>query len=196
MTYKLPREPNTYVLETDNVCSDRQSQVDLSMALRAAPGDAVSLRHQENGHITLPEMSPGKANPGTIFVYGTWWPAPHEKLRSIHQVWGLLENGQDQQGFLLTETAFDDGQCYQANNGNISRTRQAAFPPTMTPPEGENKWCATKFTVPSWSSCTEVQEGQRVLTIYWVWDWPGTPGNSSAEQFYTTCLDILVSTRA
>ena len=192
MTYKLPQEPRTYVTETDNICSDRQSHVDLSMALHAAPGDEVLLRYQENGHITLPEASPGKANPGMVYVYGTWWPVPFEKLRSVHQVWGRLGIGRDQQGFLLTETAFDDGQCYQVNNGTISRSRQAAFPHAKTALEGENKWCATKFRVPSWPSCIS-EEGQRVLTIYWVWDWPGTPGNVSAAQYYTTCLDIFES---
>ncbi|ETN44763.1 uncharacterized protein HMPREF1541_10433 [Cyphellophora europaea CBS 101466] len=194
MTYKLPQAPKSQVTSTDNICSDRQAQLVTALALQAAPGDVVSLRYQENGHIALPEASPGKPDSGVVFVYGTWHPVPSAKFRDIHRVWGTLEPGSNEEEFLLTRSAFDDGQCYQVNEGQISRLRQATFPHESSPPEGENKWCATNFTVPRWHTCRSASGApSSILTVYWIWDWPGSPGNSSAEQYYTTCLDVIVS---
>ena len=165
MTYKLPQEPRAYITETNNICSNRQSHINLSIALHTAPRDEILLRYQENSHITLPEASSGKANPGTVFVYRTWQSVPFEKLRSVHQVWGRFETDQDQDRFLLTETAFNDRQCYQANNSTISQFRQTAFPQAETPLEGRNKWYTTKFSVPPWPLCISDKD-QHVLTVY------------------------------
>jgi hypothetical protein len=196
MTYKLPQGSNSQVTDTDNVCSGRQAHLDTALALHATPGDIVALRYQENGHITLPEASPGKPTSGTVFVYGSWHTAPTPKFRDVHHVWNFSETGSSQDGFLLTRSTFDDGQCYQVNGGQISKLRQAAFPSDGIAPEGENKWCATNFTVPTWTICNSSLGAQSsVLTIYWIWDWPGSPANASTEQYYTTCLDVIVSLR-
>lgn len=196
MTYKIPPNPNVLVSDTDNICSDRQRQPDLTTALRAQANDTVILRYQENGHITLPEVNPGKQSAGSVFVYGTWMPRVSEKFRNVHGVWRETSNHTENGGFLIRQTSFDDGRCYQVNNGTISRERQMRFPHEPTPPEGINVWCSTNITIPARPRCTSSQvPSVDLLSVYWVWYWPGTAANASAEQYYTTCLDIWVSDR-
>lgn len=193
MTYQIPSNPNLFVNASDNICSDRQSAPDPVTAFHVRAGDAIVLRYQENGHITLPEVNPGKPNSGSVFVYGTWQPSSSEKLRSVHHVW-LAPNVTGQRGFLIGTALFDDGRCHQVNNGTISRQRQAAFPHPPTPPEGVNVWCGTNITVPGRRRCTSTDNPSLdLLSVYWVWDWPGTADNASSEQYYTTCLDLWVS---
>jgi hypothetical protein len=51
--------------------SQRQS-MPRSPMLQAAPGYLVRLRYQENGHVTLPSITPEKQSPGQVYVYGTF----------------------------------------------------------------------------------------------------------------------------
>jgi hypothetical protein len=195
MTYKLPLSTSTLTTDADHICSDRQRLPDLARALVATVGDSVTLRYQENGHVTLPAVNPGKNGSGLVFVYGTWIPDESHKFRHIHNVWQPLQDNRTQEGFLLARTPFDDGKCYQVNNGSISQQRQLAFPHAVLPPEGENLWCTANITVPSpylqeptrrqYSTC-------RPLALYWVWQWPGSATNTSREQYYTTCMDVIV----
>nr|KAK5435727.1 hypothetical protein LTR18_009729 [Exophiala xenobiotica] len=195
MTYKIPPSPHLFVTDADTICSDRQSKPDPVTALQVEAGDVIILRYQENGHITLPEVNPGKRDSGTVFVYGTWRPSLSEKLRSVHHVW-LAPNATDQHGFLIQKTPFDDGRCHQVNNGTISRQRQAAFPHPPTPPEGINVWCGNNITVPTKPRCASTNGPTLdLLSVYWVWGWPGRAGNASSEQYYTTCLDLWVTNR-
>ena len=196
MTYKLPPAPATYVTDADYICSERQRNIDLTYALVADPGQQITLRYQENGHITLPDITPGKMKSGEVYVYGTFAAQSSHTLRQIHHVWPLTDFVDSESGFLLTQSPFDDGRCYQINNGSISRQRQAMFPHPPDPPEGENVWCGTNLTIPSAVFPCSAQHGQvgqdLVLSLYWVWEWPGTATHATAEQFYTTCLDVVV----
>jgi hypothetical protein len=64
-----------------------QVQTDGSPRLQAATGDAIALRYQENGHVTLPDNQPGKlANRGTVFVYSTTQPSLSDTLLGIYEV--------------------------------------------------------------------------------------------------------------
>ena len=193
MTHKLPQPPLPYVTDADYICSDRQRIIDLTYALRAQAGDSIMLRYQENGHITLPEVTPGKPSAGQVYVYGTYASEPSHTLRQIHHVWNESGLTDTEAGFLLTQAPFDDGRCYQVNDGPLSQQRQYAFPYQATSPEGDNVWCGINFTVPDPIQPYSKKDLEcRVLSIYWVWDWPGTNTNETAEQYYTTCLDIVV----
>lgn len=76
------------ILMSDRICKSSQltkTQTNNSPRLQAAPGDAVALRYQENGHITLPQ--PGKLpNSGSVFVYGTSYSKEDDAILSIHNV--------------------------------------------------------------------------------------------------------------
>ncbi|KAI9744568.1 MAG: hypothetical protein M1818_002097 [Claussenomyces sp. TS43310] len=195
MTNLIPpngRSTGNAVLPTDLMCKASQTignQTKGSPALAASPGDMVALRYQENGHVTLPQNQKGKAeNRGTIFIYGTSQPSDSDTLLGIHNVWNAAGTGGDGRGVLLATQNFDDGQCYQANGGAISQSRQSDFKHDATEPMGINLWCQSDFTIPS----SVKASGQ--YTIYWVWDWPtmaGTPGQERGlNETYTSCLDI------
>ncbi|KAI4155326.1 MAG: hypothetical protein LQ340_001064 [Diploschistes diacapsis] len=160
--------------------------------LQASVGSMIALLYQENGHVTLPQNVPGKpANRGTVYVYVTDQPHENETFYSIHKIWNADGTGGDKRGKLLTTQNFDDGQCYQKNDGTISTTRQKEFNIIeATLPEGGNLWCQTDLAIPS-----DAQSG-KPLALYWVWDWPtsvGTAGQPNGmNQTYTTCMDVDV----
>lgn len=195
MTYLIPpdgRSTGNAILSTDLMCKASQTmgnQTAGSPALSASPGDMIALRYQENGHVTLPQNQPGKpANRGTVFIYGTSNASDSDTLLSIHKVWNAEGTGGDGRGALLATQNFDDGQCYQANGGNISLQRQEEFTHVATNPMGVNLWCQVDFTIPT----TVQTSGQ--YSIYWVWDWPtavGTVGQEAGlNETYTSCLDL------
>ncbi|EHK26803.1 uncharacterized protein TRIVIDRAFT_140997 [Trichoderma virens Gv29-8] len=131
MQHLLPATNENEVSESDRMCKNSQTFGNYSTtlpALWAKPGSYIALQHQENGHVTLPENSPQKESSGMIYIYGTSNPSEDDTLRSIHRVWDCNGRGGDGRGRLLAVRPFDDGQCYQINNGNISRSRQAAYP--------------------------------------------------------------------
>jgi hypothetical protein len=176
-----------------------QNQTDGSPRLQAAPGSAIALRYQENGHVTLPQNQPGKPeNRGTVFVYGTTQPNSKDTLLAIHKVWNAAGTGGDKRGVLLSTQNFDDGQCYQQNGGSISIARQhaagAGFVNNIKPPDplmGSNLWCQQNIALP-----TNAPVG-KPYTLYWVWDWPTLPGidpdlPQGKNEIYTTCMDVDV----
>jgi hypothetical protein len=183
------------ILATDAMCKPSQSigsQTSGSPSLIAAPGDNVALRYQENGHVTLPQNQPGKPdNRGTIYIYGTQKPSNSDTLLEIHKVWNAEGTGGDGRGVLLATRNFDDGQCYQVNDGTISTQRQAQFPHTAEALMGVNLWCQSDFQIPTTISTSSP------LTIYWVWDWPTAAGTAGVPdgkpEIYTTCMDITLS---
>jgi len=186
MTYELPIGGQPPIQPTDTICKSTQLTFDSSFALHAAPGDNITLRYQENGHITLPETKPQKPNPGIVYVYGTTDSQPTDTLLDIHHVWTPDGTGGDGRGTLVAEFPFDDGRCYQINNGTISQQRQSLFPHGLDPLMGLNWWCGTNLTIPM------VSVGE-VLSLYWVWDWPSSPGTpQELPEIYTTCLDIVI----
>lgn len=163
----------------------RPNQTEGSPALQAAPGSSVLLRYQENGHVTLPENSPGKPSPGKVFIYGTTSPSPTDLISSIHRIWNPCGAEGDQRGCLLGAFNFDDGQCFQVNGGQISRDRQSKFGHAPDPLQGSDLWCHNQISLPD-----DLHAGER-LTLYWVWDWPTNPGTvDELQELYTTCIDI------
>ena len=120
------------ILPTDRICKDTQTttnQTEGNPRSRALAGSAISLRYQENGHVTLPENQPGKpGNRGTVFIYGTNESKPDDSLLRIHKVWSTGGDGGDMCGKLLAVQDFDDGICYQVNNGTVSKQRQVQSP--------------------------------------------------------------------
>jgi hypothetical protein len=181
------------ILDTDLMCKSTQTtsnQTPGSPALVAAPGSAIALRYQENGHVTLPQNQPGKPpNRGTVYLYGTTQPSPTDTFLSIHRVWTPDGTGGDGRGVLLSTQNFDDGQCYQVNTGAISVARQAEFPHTANSLMGADLWCQQDVAIPSDASGT--------YTLYWVWDWPTLPGTAGfpdgKQEIYTTCMDVEIS---
>lgn len=178
----------------DPMCKASQkspsSQSSTSPRLNAAPGDAIALRFQENGHVTLPESQAGKAeNRGDVFVYGTSQPKDDELFNEVHGVWTADGKGGDGRGVLLVKAAYDDGQCYQVNGGAISQDRQKQFAHPTNQLMGADLWCQTDLRLPSDLSTDEP------YTLYWVWDWATAPGidkglPNGKNETYTTCMDI------
>ncbi|KIW70587.1 hypothetical protein PV04_02843 [Phialophora macrospora] len=180
------------IVPSDLMCKSSQTsqtQTDGSPRLQAAPGDAVALRFQENGHVTLPDNQPGKPqNRGTIYVYGTSQPSPDDSFLAIHRVWTPDGTGGDGRGRLLSTRNFDDGQCYQTNGGPISQQRQQQFGHPFDMVMGNDLWCQQDLQLPA-----DIATGQP-YTLYWVWDWPTMPGTfgfpNGKQEIYTTCMDI------
>ncbi|KAI6425725.1 hypothetical protein MCOR21_007076 [Pyricularia oryzae] len=129
-TYLLPPNGRSkgVILNSDGICSPSQKIGNYSPKypmLSAAPGDFIALRYQENGHVSLPGNGPLKPeNRGTIYVYGTSEPDDNHKLLDIYRKWTA---GRDK-GRLIATRPFNDGQCYQINNGDISVKRQNHVP--------------------------------------------------------------------
>jgi hypothetical protein len=197
MTCLLPpndRDTNV-ILPTDRICMDSQQQVDSqtegSPALVATKGSKIALRYQENGHVTLPQNTPGKPpGSGTVSVYGTVSSDPEDSLLEIHNVWTTDGRGGDGRGRLLSRQSFDDGECYQINSGPISLDRQRRFPHIPDAIQGADLWCRNLLELPS-----DIEAGS-FYTLYWDWDWPtafGTPGAENGKlEIYTTCMDIQI----
>ncbi|KAJ5891262.1 uncharacterized protein N7473_007490 [Penicillium subrubescens] len=198
MTYLIPpssRANVTLVLPTDKLCKDtqqEQTQTAGSARLQASAGDAVALRYQENGHVTLPWNQPGKpANRGSVYVYGTTQPKVGEKILDVHGVWTSDGTGGDGRGVLLSKQNFDDGRCYQVNSGNISQARQKEYVHQANQLMGADMWCQQDIKLPS------TAPSGKLYTLYWVWDWPTLPGvdptyPNGKTEIYTTCMDVDV----
>ena len=171
----------------------QQTQTGDSPRLKAAPGDMVALRYQENGHVTLPDTNPGKAlNRGTVYIYGTTQPSTNENFLDVHKQWNADGTGGNKKGKLLATQNYDDGQCYQLNGGAISTARQQKFPHKADPLMGQDLWCQSDFLIPK-----DIPTG-KPYTVYWVWDWATAPGADPSlpkgkAQTYTTCMDIDIA---
>ena len=192
----IPALDTTGINSNDPMCKRTQQtqyQSDGSPRLQAAPGALVSLRYQENGHVTLPQNQPGKPpNRGLVYVYGTSQPKTPELLLDIFGQWNEDGSGGDKRGKLLATQPFDDGRCYQVNGGNISVARKAQYAHTPDQLMGADLWCQNNIALP-----TDIETG-KPYTIYWVWSWPTLPGvdpnlpNGKAE-VYTTCMDVDIA---
>lgn len=198
MTYLIPpisRANVTLILPTDKMCMDtqqKQTQTDGFPRLQASPGSAIALRYQENGHVTLPQNQAGKPkNRGTVYVYGTTNPKVGEKFLDVLGSWNADGTGGDKRGVLLSKQNFDDGRCYQINNGTISEYRQKEYPHQADQTMGADLWCQQDIRLPS-----SAPSG-KPYTLYWVWDWPTAAGvdptyPQGKQEIYTTCMDIDV----
>ncbi|KAJ5920902.1 hypothetical protein N7466_009228 [Penicillium verhagenii] len=196
MTYLIPPDGQanvTVIYDSTKLCKDTQqdqTQTTGSPRLQANAGDAIALRYQENGHVTLPWNQPGKPpNRGTVYVYGTTDPKLGETLNDVHGVWGWNGTGSGGNGTLLSVQNFDDGRCYQINTGNISEYRQEKYPHVANTLMGADLWCQQDIQIPTTATTGSL------YTLYWVWDWPtkasaddGYPDGKL--EIYTTCIDI------
>lgn len=189
MQHLLPTSPEN--LDRDNICKSTQTFRNYSAefpALKAPPGGFVALQYQENGHVTLPELTPEKRNSGYVYIYGTSNPLDNDTLSSIHGVWNEQGTGGDGRGILLAVREFDDGRCYQINNGPISIERQMLYRKVAMDPQGADLWCQNDVQLPYHISSPW-------FSIYWVWDWPSSPSAvlpEGKQEIYTSCLDIQV----
>lgn len=191
MQHHLPpngRDAELGILPSDRICRDSQragQSSDIFPRLWARPGDFIALQHQENGHVTLPEATPHKEHGGTIYIYGTHTPSEDDTLLSIHRVWNADGTGGDGRGSLLAIRPFDDGQCYQINDGPMSLTRQDAFRKAPADPQGADLWCQSDIRLPG-----DIHD---TYTLYWVWEWPSKPGDiDRPAEIYTSCMDVNV----
>ena len=142
----------------------KQVQSDGSPRLKAAAGDMIALRYQENGHVTLPQGQLGKEpNRGTVYIYGTTEPSQEEKFLDVHKKWNADGSGGNKKGRLLATQNYDDGRCYQVNGGPISTTRQKQFPHEADPKMGGDIWCQNDIALPK-----DAPSG-KPYTLYWVW---------------------------
>ena len=201
MTHLIPPNgrPSGYkIFARDHMCADSQNtahQTGHSPRLATRAGETIALWYQENGHVSLPQLSPGKPNNrGIVSVYGTTTPRTTDSFLSIHNKWNRAGSGGDKRGKLLAQAVFDDGRCYQNNDGAISKHRRKLFPPKRSVlPMGANQWCHINVVLPK-----EADTGD-LYTLYWVWDWPTTAGvdkiSFSKPEFYTSCIDIKIHRR-
>lgn len=195
MTYLLPPTSSgrLRINEEDLLCAQSQRnsyQTEGYPRLEVSPGSYIAIKYLENGHVTLPEAQPGKPpERGQVHVFGTERPDAQERLTKVLE-WTPDASGGDRRGKLLTVQNFDDGRCYQINDGTISRARQKAYPNPI--PENldsvNEQWCETDVLIPG-----DLRVGTQ-YTIYWVWQWPTSPGApglpEGKDEFYTTCSDI------
>ncbi|KAH8726695.1 hypothetical protein GQ44DRAFT_725885 [Phaeosphaeriaceae sp. PMI808] len=185
----------TRVNDSDFLCAPTQrtsNQTQGFPRLSAWPGAYVAMKYLENGHVTLPQNTPGKPiGGGTVFVFGTSQPLESELLVDVLE-WTTDGTGGDRRGKLIAAQNFDDGRCYQINTGNISFTRQQEFPDPVEGQPGSvhEQWCETDVAIPSDVSINST------YTVYWVWQWPTAPGTLGAldgkDEYYTTCSDIEI----
>ena len=140
---QVPAKSDTQGINpSDSMCKKTQQaqyQTAGSPRLKAAPGNSVGLRYQENGHVTLPQNQPGKPpNRGNVYIYGTTQPKPNEQFLDVFGQWNADGTGGDKRGKLLAVQPFDDGQCYQVNSGSISQSRQQQYKHTADQLQGAN----------------------------------------------------------
>ena len=197
--YLLPplESGRTRIDKTDLLCHPSQRSAEQSSdqfpRLKAAAGSYLALRYLENGHVTLPDTQQGKPdNGGTVFVFGTTEPKDDEKLMDVLE-WTADGSGGDKRGKLLTAQDFDDGRCYQINDGEISKERKEAYAsahPEAADQAEQEQWCETDVQLP--------EDINDAYTLYWVWQWPTEGGidpnvAEGKDEFYTTCSDVDIS---
>lgn len=104
----------TQFKSSDPVCKKTQQtqyQSQNSPRLSASAGSMVALRYAENGHVTQPQIPPGKPpNSGNVYIYGTTQPRADDTFLNIFKVWNADGSGGDKRGKLLATQHFDDGQ--------------------------------------------------------------------------------------
>ncbi|KAG8533728.1 uncharacterized protein KY384_001469 [Bacidia gigantensis] len=179
---------------TDPMCrksQQAQTQTPGFPRLQAPAGSMVALTYLENGHVTQPQVPPGKpAGSGDVYVYVTSQPKANENFLDVFQKWTEDGTGGDKRGRLVAKQTYDDGRCYQVNGSPISQDRQKQFPHTADPATGTDLACQNDIKLPS-----DLPAGKPV-TVYWVWDWHTEPGAASASgkpEIYTSCLDVDIT---
>ncbi|KAF2755007.1 hypothetical protein EJ05DRAFT_118904 [Pseudovirgaria hyperparasitica] len=173
--------PNQRISDSSLVCKDTQQTPQYSdqyPKLKAAPGNYVAIRYQENGHTTFADLKllENKVNGSAVWVYGTADPKEGETFGDV-LAWTSDGSGGDKRGKLLTVADFDDKRCHEVSDKPVSVQRQKDFP------NNGPLWCETSVRLPE-----DVPAG-KTYTLYWIWDWPSTLGDFK-DEYYTSCLDI------
>lgn len=152
----------------------------------------IALRYAENGHVSLPDNQKGKPSPsrGTLYVYGTKQTDYKPSIGDVLGKWDGKGQGGDKKGRLLARANFDDGVCHQLNDGPIAAYRRQVYPSA-----GEVT-CQIDVPIPG---DEDLKAGEK-YTLYWIWDWPTSPGKDPAlgagkDEVYTTCLDVDIVDR-
>ncbi|KAI9163410.1 protein kinase [Paramyrothecium foliicola] len=99
-----------------------------------------------------------------------------------------MEQGVDARGNSLAINYFDDGQCYQINDGAISIARQVELKKVLADPQGADLWHQIDVQLPT--------DFQGWYTLYWVWTWPTGPTVAFPDgqvEVYTSCMDVVVT---
>ncbi|KAK1837607.1 hypothetical protein CCHR01_19770 [Colletotrichum chrysophilum] len=106
------------------------------------------------------------ANRGTVYVYGTSSPHADDSLFDVYKKWTADGTGGDGRGKLLATRHYDDGQCYQVNDGPISKQRQGRFRKSAADPQGADLWCQADIRLP------DDLPTETFYSIYFIWTWP------------------------
>lgn len=170
LMYLLPpnERPEPIITEDDNIAKfGIGSYTEQFPKLGATAGELVALRYQENGHVSLPQNTLDKPlNSGTVYIYGTEKASDDDKILDILHQWTTDGKGGDGRGKLIATRNFDDGQCHEANAGDISTARAQKFQKQDDALQGPKLWCQVDVRIPE-----DVTAGS-TYTMYWVWDWP------------------------
>ncbi|ORY54807.1 uncharacterized protein BCR38DRAFT_317349, partial [Pseudomassariella vexata] len=174
-------------LKSDPVVCRQFAQGDYSgqaQPLKAAPGDSIAMLYAENGHVTDPELVPGRPyRGGNVYVYGTLKQKPDNKLNDILNVWNAAGTGGNKKGKLLATHFYDDGQCYQ--------DRGAEGPKYPIFVERKNKYGLPELLCQSDVRLPEDLPTTGKYHLFWIWNWPlnnGLAGNTT--EIYTSCAEI------
>ena len=154
MVNRLPKT-GTVISNSDPMCMPSQTQPKQNNGfsrLQAAPGSAVALRFQENGHVTIKNSPLGKpGNSGNVYVYGTTQPKSDEKILDVFKQWTADGKGGDGRGRLLSV------QYHPLMMDNVIRRvakpasvqRQAEFSKSFDTLMGSDLWCQQDFKIPT-----------------------------------------------
>ncbi|KAK4071128.1 hypothetical protein Purlil1_13502 [Purpureocillium lilacinum] len=111
MQHLLPSGPTDDNALSDRICKATQTignYTNTLPPLYAWPGAFIALQYQENGHVSLPNLTPQKKSSGKVYIYGTTSPSHSDTLTSIHGVWNKEGTGGDRRGRLVASRNFDD----------------------------------------------------------------------------------------
>ena len=125
---------------------------------------------------------------GTIYVYGTASPSVNDTLLGVYGAWTADGQGGDKRGRLLAARHFNDGQCYQVNNGEVFRLKQFRAFKEAKDPQGADLQYQSDIRLPF-----DIP-GTGLYTLYWIWDWPTvsalSDGSTSFPEIYTSYMEI------
>jgi hypothetical protein len=154
--------------------------------LNVQPGDHVAIKYLENGHVTQPELLPGKPKDGgSVFVY---FMNSLEDGQTLENILRMSANASLAEGRLVGSGNYDDGRCYQINDASsISLERQQQFPNPVEGQPGVNteRWCEMDAQIPTDAPSSGTLSG------IWVWAWP-TEGEGAKDEYYTGCFDVAL----
>lgn len=182
-------EGRTRINSQDLACASQQQADDYTNGypmLQAAPGDYYAIKYLENGHVTQPELLPGKPKGGgTVFVF---MMSELQQGATLQEILQLSKDGDLSTGKLIVSGNYDDERCYQINSeSSISLDRQQQFPNPVAGQAGVNteRWCEIDAQIP-----TDAPRSGTISGI-WVWAWP-TEGEGAKDEYYTSCFDIAL----